>query len=101
MGGFFLDPAEGCSLCWLQQMSPLGPTVILPDGFRELDILFKEERFFPDQCRGKTVQKDYIHPLVTLNNKDLGPLNQRSGGGGYLTIKYFLSNLDKTFQKEF
>ena len=39
-GGFFLAPAEGCSL-WLHQKGPLDPKVILPDGrttgLRELD----------------------------------------------------------------
>ena len=46
MGGFFLAPAEKCSLRLIQK-GPSGPKVILPDGLtderttglRELDIL--------------------------------------------------------------
>ena len=45
LGGFFLAPAEGCSI-WLHQKGPSGPKVISPvgltdertTGLRELDV---------------------------------------------------------------
>ena len=67
-GGFFLAPAEGCSL-WLHQKGPSGPKVILPDertdnGFEgQLDnSLFLEIVNF-QSMKGK---KFWIYPFNTF-----------------------------------